>query len=90
MVEDWNSKKRDHNREVEHRNNFKVGDRVKMQLKRENKLLKSRVEKWSSGDYTIIGREGNTYTITPAEFDEEVYQEKYLEEHYHPNKSIVL
>ena len=30
MVEDWNSKKRDHNREVEHRNNFKVGDRVKM------------------------------------------------------------
>ena len=90
IAENRNSAKRDHNREVEHRNNFKIGDRVKMKLKRDGLVAKDRVQKWSKGDYQIVGRDGNTYTITPYKFDEEEYEIKYHKRKYIPNRTVVL
>ena len=68
-VEKMNEINRDHNESIKE---FKIGDKVKIQLKKD-KLQKGRHQKYSDGYYEIIGRDFRHYLVKPLNFDLKAY-----------------
>ena len=68
-VKNQNTEKEEHNHQVESRNAFEIDAVVKITNKKEN-LDKARVQKWSNGNYVIIGKEGRHYAVSPVHVPE--------------------
>lgn len=77
MVHEENIKKEFINQKVEDKHSFELGETVKVVLKNKKKLEKSRIQKWSDGDYIIIDKQNNFYLVSPAVFDIDEYKKEY-------------
>ncbi|CAL6024865.1 Conserved_hypothetical protein [Hexamita inflata] len=73
-VKQLNAVKKLHNSIVDTRDTFNIGDVVKVELLKDNKLDKARTQKWSYGDYVIINKVARFYEVSPMNFDMQSFE----------------